>query len=191
MTLPPSLVRELENTNLSVSARAEVETRANVFLKQGRIKEAEEAARAAVRNQEKTGRHAMLAEALITHGRALARLERYGVALFAFRRAFDLAEDTGSSNQATEAALATLRELGEHLAVIEGGRLLPGRGLDKEKRTLEHDVIKLALEQASGSVVNAARSLGISFQALTYMLETRHKDLLQYRTPARRRPRKE
>lgn len=166
------------------------ETRANVFLKQGRIREAEEAARAAVHNQEKTGRHAMLAEALITHGRALARLERYSAALFAFRRAFDLSEQTGSSNQAAEAALATLRELGEHLAVIEGGRLDPGRGLGEEKRTLEHDVIKLALVQANGSVTVAARSLGISFQALTYMLETRHKDLLEYRSPVRKRLRK-
>ena len=113
--------------------------------------------------------------------------KRYSVALFAFRRAFDLSEHAGSSNQAAEAALATLRELGEHLAVIEGGRLLPGRGLSEEKRSLERDVIKLALEQAKGSVTLAARSLGISFQALTYMLETRHTDLLKYRTPVRPR----
>jgi tetratricopeptide (TPR) repeat protein len=166
------------------------ETRANVFLRQGRITEAEEAARAAVRNQEKTGRHAHLLEALITHGRALARLKRYGAALFAFRRAFDLSEQTGSSGQAMEAALATLRELGAHLAVIEGGRLLPGRGLDEEKRTLEHDVIKLALEQGHGSVTHAARSLGISVQALNYMLDTRHRDLLKYRTPVLRRKRR-
>jgi tetratricopeptide (TPR) repeat protein len=166
------------------------ETRASVFLKQGRIKEAEEAARAAVRVHEKTGRHAWLTEALITQGRALARLARYGAALFAFRRAFDLSEYTGSNNQSAEAAIATLRELGEHLAVIEGGQLLPGRGLRDEKRSLEHEGIKAALEQANGSVTLAARSLGISFQALTYMLETRHKDLLQYRTPVRRRLRK-
>jgi len=57
------------------------ETCACVFLKQGRITEAEEAARAAVRNQEKTGRHGLLAEALITHGRALARLKRYSGAV--------------------------------------------------------------------------------------------------------------
>ena len=166
------------------------ETRASVFLKQGRITEAEEAARAAVRIQEKTGRHAWLAEALITHGRALARLKRYSAALFAFRRAFDLSEHTGSSNQAAEAAIATLRELGENLAVIEGGQLLPGRGLREEKRSLEYEGIKAALEQANGSVTLAARSLGISSQALTYMLETRHKDLLKYRTPVKRRKRK-
>ena len=165
------------------------ETRACVFLKQGRNAEAEEAARAAVRSQEKTGRHALLAEALITHGRALARLKRYSAALFAFRRAFDLSEHTGNTNWAAEAALAAFQEIGEHLAVIEGENVLPGRGLSKEKQSIEHDAIKLALKQAKGSVVHAARSLGISFQALTYMLETRHKDLLKYRTPVRRRPR--
>jgi tetratricopeptide (TPR) repeat protein len=167
------------------------ETRACVFLKQGRIIEAEEAARAAVRIQERTGRHGWLAEALITHGKALARLKRYSSALFAFRRAFDLSEKNGCSNQSAEAAIATLRELGENLAVIEGGQLLPGRGLRDEKRSLEHEGIKAALEQAKGSVTLAARSLGISFQALTYMLNTRHQDLLTIRTPVRHRKRKQ
>ena len=166
------------------------ETRACLFLKQDRITEAEEAARAAVRSQEKTGRHALLAEALITHGRALARLKRYGVALFAFRRAFDLSVITDNASRAGDAAVAAFQEIGEHLAVIEGERLLPGRGLGEEKLSIEREGIKRALVQAGGSVVRAARSLGISFQALTYMLETRHRDLLKYRTPVRRRPRK-
>jgi DNA-binding NtrC family response regulator len=166
------------------------ETRANVFLRQGRIREAEEAARAAVLNQERTGRTAFLAEALITHGRALARLQRYGAALFTFRRAFDLSEQTGNTNQAADAALAAFEEIGEHLVVTEGEQLFPGRGLNEAKQAFERDKIKLALENAEGSVVHAARSLGISFQALTYMLDTRHKDLLKYRTPVRRRSRK-
>ena len=102
-----------------------------------------------MRIQEKTGRHALVAEALITHGRALARLQRYNAALFAFRRAFDLSEYTGCGNQSAEAAIATLRELGEHLAVIEGGQLLPGRALREETRSLEHEGIKAALEQAN------------------------------------------
>ena len=164
------------------------ETRASVFLKQGRIAEAEAAARAAVHGQEKTDRHGLLAEALITHGRALARLKQYGAALVAFRRAFDLSEYTGSTHQTSEAAVAAFRELGEHLAALESGHLLGGKGLDEAKRSLEHDAIKLALQNAKGSVVHAARNLRISFQALTYMLETRHKDLSQYRSEARPRP---
>jgi len=144
-----------------------------------------------VRRQEKTGRHLLIAEALITHGRALARLESYGAALIAFQRAFDLAEFTGSNNWAADAALAAFRELGKHLAVMESEYVLPAGGLNEAKRSLERDVIKRALENANGSVVYAARSLKISFQALTYMLNTRHKDLLKKRTPVRRRPRKE
>ncbi|HXQ73162.1 MAG TPA: helix-turn-helix domain-containing protein [Pyrinomonadaceae bacterium] len=166
------------------------ETRARVFLKQGRVSEAERAARAAVYSQEKTDNHALLAEALITHGRALARLNRYGAAFIAFRRSFDLSEYAGNTNRAAEAAVAAFQEIGEHLGAIEGRHLLPGHGLSEGKLLLERDVIKRALEDAEGSVTYAARSLGISFQALTYMLNTRHKDLLKYRTPVRRRPRR-
>ena len=108
------------------------ETRACVFLKQGRISEAEEAARAAVRSHEKTDRHALLAEALITHGRALARLQRYGAALLAFRRAFDLSEHSGSTNRAADAALAAFQELGEYLAVIESGRVRRSPSFDPQ-----------------------------------------------------------
>ena len=165
------------------------ETRARVFLQQGRITEAEEAAQAAVNSLEKTGKHLLLAEASITHGRALSRLKRYGAALFAFRRAFDLSEYTGSTNRSADAALAAFQELAEYLAVIENGQVLPGRGLNETKQSIEHDAIKRALENAQGSVVHAARSLGISFQALAYMLNTRHTDLLKKRTPVRRRPR--
>jgi len=96
------------------------ETRACVFLKQGRIAEAEKAARAAVYNQEKTGRHALVAEALITHGRALARLERYGASLFAFRRAFDFFEMTDNINRAGDTALAAFQELGQTLGCDRG-----------------------------------------------------------------------
>ena len=104
------------------------ETRASVFLKQGRFSEAEKTARAAVIRQEKTGRHLLLAEALITHGRALARLKRCSEALLAFRRAFDLSEYTGTTNRMADAAVAAFQELGEHLAIIEGGSFLAVAG---------------------------------------------------------------
>jgi tetratricopeptide (TPR) repeat protein len=101
------------------------ETRACVFLKPGRFMEAESVARSAVRNQETTGRHGLLAEALTTHGRALARLERYGVSLSAFRRAIRLYEHTDNMTRAAEVALATFQEIGEHLAARERGQLIP------------------------------------------------------------------
>jgi tetratricopeptide (TPR) repeat protein len=166
------------------------ETRACVFLKQGRITDAERVARAAVLNQEKSGRHALLAEALITHGKALSRLQRYGSALSSFRRGIDLFEETENVNQAAEAALAAFREIGEHLSASEKGQIVSGRGWSQDKQAREHNLIKLALEQAKGKVTHAARILGMSYPALNYMLRTRHKDLLQYRTPLHRRPRK-
>lgn len=189
--------RRIQVSLEDISSVAEVdESRACVFLKQGRFAEAERAARSAVTNQETSGRHAPLGEALVTHGRALARLNAFELSLGAFRRAIDLFEQHGNTARAGEAALAVFQELGEHLTVVqpqpaEAERGFAGRrGLIEEIRSFEHDTIKLALERAQGSVTNAARSLGMSYQALSYMLKTRHKDLLEQRTPARHRPRK-
>ena len=166
------------------------ETRACVFLQQGRFVEAEHVARSAVRHQEKTNRYGLLAEALTTHGRALARLERYGAALAAFQRAIALYEHTDCMKRAAEVALAMVKEIGAHLVASERGQLLSGRALGQDKLALEHHVIKLALEQSKGRVSEAARLAGMSWQALTYALRTRHKDLLKYRTPVRRRKRR-
>jgi tetratricopeptide (TPR) repeat protein len=174
-----------------VGSMAQVdETRACVFLQQGRVIDAERVARLAVQNQEKTGRHALMAEALVTHGKALARLERYGAALLAFRRAIDLSEHAGNTTRAAGAALAAFQEIGKRLVVSEQGQAVSGKGWGHDKRAIEHDLIKLALEQSNGSVTKAARNLGISYPSLNYMLRTRYKDLLKYRTPIQRRPRK-
>ncbi len=54
-----------------------------------------------------------------------------------------------------------------------------------EARLIEH-----ALNEAEGSVTRAAKRLGISYQALTYLLNTRHKELLAARTPALKRRRR-
>jgi len=167
------------------------ETRACVFLQQGCLVDAERVARSAVQNQEKSGNNALLAEALITHGKALARLKRYSASLLAFRRAIDLSEPVENISRAEDAALAAFREIGGRLVVSESGTPASGLGWGHDKRAMEHDVIKLALQQAKGSVTHAARSLGISYPSLTYMLRTRYQDLLKERTPVRPRRRKQ
>ena len=183
--------RRLLDSLKDVTGVAQVdESRACVFLKQGHVVEAERIVRSAVHTQEQSGRHSLLAEALITHGRALARLENYSAALSAFRRAIQLSEHTGDRNQAAEAAFAVFQEMGQHLAILEGENFISGRTLNEEISSFEHDTIKLALENSRGSVTRAARSLGMSHQALTYILETRHKDLLKYMKPPRRRSRR-
>ena len=166
------------------------DTRAGVYLKQGLPDEAEEAARSSVDTLEKTDRHALLAESLITYGRVLARLGDYTDSFAAFQRAINLSELNGSNNKAAEAALAAFREIGEYLTVSETEKVASGRTLSDEVNSYEHELVKRALENAQGSVTHAARSLGISYQALGYMLETRHKSLLKDRTPPRRRMRR-
>jgi tetratricopeptide (TPR) repeat protein len=162
------------------------ETRACVFLEQGKIVEAERVVRYAVRTFEKSDRPALLAEALVTHGRALARLGNHSTALAAFRRAIDLAEHAGSMNRAADAALAAFHEIGDHLAVTEGHSFTATGKLLADIQTLERELVERALESAHGRITYAARSLGMSHQTLNYMLHTRHKDLLEKRKPARR-----
>jgi transcriptional regulator with PAS, ATPase and Fis domain len=54
----------------------------------------------------------------------------------------------------------------------------------------ENALIKEALLQANGSVTHAASLLGTSYQALCYMIENRHPNLIKERSPIRRRTKK-
>jgi DNA-binding NtrC family response regulator len=110
------------------------------------------------------------------------------MALTAFRRAVGLSRKIGSRNRAAEAAFAVFQEMEERLAVMDHQDTITGRTLSEEIQSVEHDLIKHALEITKGSVTRAARALGISYQELTYMLNTRHADLLNLRTPPRSRP---
>ena len=169
-----------------VGSAAQVdETRACVFLAQGRIKEAERRVLRALRVQERAGNVFLLTEALITYGRVLARGENCATAYGTFRRAIELADNAGLANRATEAIVAAYRELGEHLVISERGQLLSGRGPGQDKLELEREVIKFALEQTNGKVTPAAQLAGMSHQAFTYALRTRHKDLQDKRKPPR------
>jgi len=167
------------------------ETRARVFLKEKRDAEAEKVVRASLSILEKSDRQSLFTEALTTHGTALARLGHYSAAFATFRRALDLAQQSGDRNRAADVALSVFREMGDRLAIVERTKPLFGHSLSEQVRSLERDLIQHALEDSQGSVTYAARILGVDYQALTYMLKTRHKDLLKVRTPVRRRPRKQ
>ena len=62
--------------------------------------------------------------------------------------------------------------------------------LEKEVLKFERGLISQALAKVNGKVTHAAQILGVGYQKLAYIIETRHPDLLKYRTPVRRRPRK-
>ena len=98
-----------------------------MFLKEGRYEEAERVAFSAVRALEQGQRQSKLAEALITHGRALARLGNYGASLASFRRAIAFAEDTGNLNRVADAAVTAFQELGDHLITTKGQDIASGR----------------------------------------------------------------
>ncbi|HEY0408299.1 MAG TPA: helix-turn-helix domain-containing protein, partial [Pyrinomonadaceae bacterium] len=95
------------------------ETRARVFLAEREYGLAESASRSAVRTLEKGGRQSLLAEALTTHGVALARLGSHQRARFTLFRAAEIAHVSGALNTAGLAALALIEELSEHLTVDE------------------------------------------------------------------------
>jgi DNA-binding NtrC family response regulator/tetratricopeptide (TPR) repeat protein len=95
------------------------ETRARLLLAQGRNREAEKVGRAAVRTLEQGDEQSLLAEALATHGAALARLGHDEQARLAFHRAIEVAHQAGAYNDAGHAALTMFEELGERLAPDE------------------------------------------------------------------------
>jgi tetratricopeptide (TPR) repeat protein len=63
--------------------------------------------------------------------------------------------------------------------------------LPTEVLKFEGGLIRRALAKANGSLTRAAALLSMSYQALAYILESRHKDLLKERSPIRRRSRRE
>ena len=91
------------------------ETRTRVLLAEGRVVEAERAARRAVQILETGDAAWVMAEALTAHGTALARLRHSAEARSAFERAISVAEQAGDTQRAGLAALALVEELGGDL----------------------------------------------------------------------------
>jgi tetratricopeptide (TPR) repeat protein len=95
------------------------DTRARAYLEQRRDAEAEMIARLSVRTLERGDENALLAEALTTHGTALARLGQHKEARAALERAVEVAQRAGADNNAGLAAMTLIEELAEHLTAEE------------------------------------------------------------------------
>ncbi|HMH42400.1 MAG TPA: hypothetical protein VK557_02865, partial [Pyrinomonadaceae bacterium] len=109
--------RQLFQKLKDIGAAAQVdETRARTLLGQGYVVEAERVVRAAVRVLERGGQQAVLAEALATHGVALARLGNDLRSRALFERAITVAETAGDLEGAGRAKLNIIEELGEKIA---------------------------------------------------------------------------
>lgn len=91
------------------------DTRAKVLLEEGRTGEAEKFARSAVRILKEDDQQALFAEALTTHGIALAQLGNHQQARITLQSAVEVAQGAGYTEGAGLAALSIIEELGEHL----------------------------------------------------------------------------
>lgn len=95
------------------------DTRARTLLAEGRLRDAERFARSAVQTLEKGDEQALLAEALTTHGIALARLGNHARSRVLLRRAIEVAETAGDLEGAGRAHLSLIEEMGDQTAATE------------------------------------------------------------------------
>lgn len=230
-----------EARRLATSAKNKIraahfdESRAQVLIAERKYKDAESVARSAVSVLSRSGHQCLLADALITHGIALARLHRTDQAQYTFQRAIEVAHQVGALNKAGLGALTLIEELDElspetlHAAYNRASEWLANsqsqdillrlnaaarkvllalrkdledqdatedllnKPCDLQAEVLRYEgiLIRQALAKVSGSVTRAAALLGMSYQGLAYVIESRHKDLLKERSPIRRRSRRD
>lgn len=95
------------------------DTRAQTLLAEGRAVEAERVVRSAVRTLEKGDEQALLADALTTHGTALARLGNYSRAKVLLERAIEVAQTAGDLEGAGRAKLSIIEELSQQTSSPE------------------------------------------------------------------------
>jgi len=101
----------------------------------------------------------------------------------AFTRADELMRGTQNA-EAVAHLLACARLIARRLGAPWMGE---GFRLPEAVRQFEARHIRHALKDSGGKLTRAARRLGISYQSLQYLLETRHKDLVPDRQPVERR----
>ena len=87
------------------------DTRARVFLAEGRFTDAERTIRQAIRTLERGDQQAVLAEALTTYGVVLARLGRHARSRELLERAIEIAEMGGDVEGAALAKISIIEEL--------------------------------------------------------------------------------
>ena len=92
------------------------DTRAQAFLLEGKYEEGERFARRAVQALKHGGEQTVLAEALTTHGKALARLKQPRVAKATLDQAVEIAQNAGNPDRGGIAAVTAIEELSDYLS---------------------------------------------------------------------------
>jgi tetratricopeptide (TPR) repeat protein len=179
-------VRRLEEGGAGALLAVVLTTQGVVWARLGNVEASISALRRAVRVAEEAGAQSNAGFAALTlieeHGarRTFPRTELYEF----YQRADRLLKDTQHPE-----AIARLRAC----ARVVMRRLAGIRPDDKNftfynaVQEFEERIIEEALEEAGGSVVRAARLLGLRHQTLSTMLTQRHKKLAAKRTPREKR----
>ena len=111
-----SQVNVLQNRNdLGGTAMVE-DARAQAFLMEGKNADAERTAREAVKLLSGGGEQVVLAEALTTYGKALARIGKLNDSKTNLERASEIAQVAGDPNRGGIAAVTAIEELGKNLS---------------------------------------------------------------------------
>jgi tetratricopeptide (TPR) repeat protein len=148
-------------------------TRAEVFIAEGKLKEAERVARKAANILQKGGHQCVLPDVLITQGIALARAGNKERAQFIFQKAIETAYKVNAYNKAGLAALTLIEEVSElppttlQAAYQQAREWLAGS---------QSQGVLLRLNDAAGKFVSSVRS-ELSAEDATEILLTKNFDL--------------
>jgi tetratricopeptide (TPR) repeat protein len=136
------------------------EALARTLLTEGNDTEAERLAREAVQLLQSTDERSLLAQALTTHGTALARLNRIQQAQLTLQSAVEMARVAGDFESAGLAALTIIEELGDRLTPHELGITFE-RAADF-LATSQHPAILLRLSVVARRVVYILTAIPIT-----------------------------
>ncbi len=143
------------------------DTRARVLLAQQRNSEAEKVSRLAVHTLDRSDEQSVLAEALTTHGVALARLGRYEESRLTLDRAVDVASQAGDNEGAGVAALTIIEELNERLKANELTNLYARA--DELLADTQNSETLTRLRSCGRRVLEAGRARGREFAAPNFV----------------------
>jgi CheY-like chemotaxis protein len=143
------------------------DTRARTLLAQGRVVEAERIVRSSVKTLEKGGEQSLLAEALTTHGIAMARLGKDGRSRSTLQRAKEIAETSGDLEGAGRAQLSIIEELGDRVPTRELAAIYQSAA----------DLLKLSQDPSTTKrLASCARKVIDAFETLTAAIQSSGTD---------------
>lgn len=134
------------------------DTRARALLAEGRYREAERHARAAVKTLDRGDECSLLVEALTTHAVTLARLGNYSTARSKLNRAIEVGENCGDREGSGRARLSIIEELAGQTSASEMASIYKS-ALETLKKS-EDPSITQRLFASSATVVDTFQAAG-------------------------------